>query len=241
MKAIILAAGTGSRLRPISDNKPKCLVEIRNKPILLHQLDMLNASGLTEIEIITGYEGQQIYTAVADRATCYKYPAFAETNNLHTLNHCGDLLHGDVIIMFADVLLGAGALKKLLEADGNFNLLVDTSKCLAETMRIKVDDGFIIDIGGHINPANGDGNFIGIAKYSALGCELLRGELDAMVAEGTFKSSYYTETLPRLAKTGQKILPVPMGDVPWIEIDTIREYEQATIADFYLLNPQQEP
>ena len=240
MKAIILAAGTGSRLRPISDNKPKCLVEVRNKPILLHQLDMLNAMGLTEVEIITGYEGQQIYSAVAGRATCYEYPAFAETNNLFTLNHCGDLLREDAVVMFADVLLGAGALKKLLEADGNFNLLVDASQCLTETMRIKLHDGFIIDIGGHINPASGDGNFVGIAKYSAKGCGLLRSELAKMVSEGGFESSYYTQALPRLAKNGQKIIPVPTGDVPWIEIDTILEYEQATATDFYLIKSPQE-
>ena len=235
MKAIILAAGTGSRLRPISDNKPKCLVEVRNKPILLHQLDMLNATGITEVEIITGYEGQQISSAVAGRATCYEYPAFAETNNLFTLNHCGNLLRGDTVVMFADVLLGAGALKKLLESNGNFNLLVDTSKCLTETMRIKLHDGFIIDIGGHINPENGDGNFVGIAMYRDKGCQLLRSELATMVSEGGFESSYYTQALPRLGKTGQKIIPVPTDDVPWIEIDTIQEFKQATVADFYLL------
>jgi L-glutamine-phosphate cytidylyltransferase len=239
MKVIILAAGTGSRLRPLSDNKPKCLVKIRGKPILLHQLDMLNASGLTEVEIITGYEGQQISSAVAERATCYEYPAFAETNNLHTLNHCGNLLRGDVIIMFADVLLGAGALKKLLKADGDFSLLVDISQCLTDTMRIKLNDGMIIDIGGHIDPADGDGNFVGIAKYSATGSEGLRKELSKMVAGGGFESSYYTQALPRLAKSSSNILPVPIGNVPWIEIDTIREYEKATAADFYLMNPLQ--
>ena len=239
MKAIILAAGTGSRLRPLSDNKPKCLVEVRDKPILLHQLDMLNASGFTEVEIITGYEGQQISSAVAERATCYEYPAFTETNNLYTLNHCGDLLRGDVVVLFADVLLGAGALKKLLEADGDFNLLVDVSQCLADTMRIKLDDGLIIDIGGHIDPADGDGNFVGVAKYSATGSEALRNELAEMVATGGFMSSYYTQALPRLAENGLNIHPVPIDNVPWIEIDTIREYEKAAAADFYVLNPSQ--
>ena len=237
MKAIILAAGTGSRLRPLSNNKPKCLVEVRDKPILLHQLDMLNASGFTEVEIITGYEGQQISTAVAGRATCYQYPAFADTNNLHTLNHCGDLLRGDVVVLFADVLLGTGALKKLLKSDGDVSLLVDLSQCLSDTMRIKIDDSVIIDIGGHIDPADGDGNFVGIAKYSATGSKELRNELAAMVATGGFLSSYYTQALPRLAENGLNIIPVPIDNTPWIEIDTIREYEQATAADFYLLDP----
>jgi len=234
MKAIILAAGSGSRLRPLSDNKPKCLIEVRGKPILLHQIDMLNFAGFTEIEIITGYESQQISSAVADLATCYEYPAFANTNNLYTLNYCGNLLQGEVIVMFADVLLGGGALEKLLEADGDFNLLVDMSQHLDDTMRIKLDNGFIIDIGGHIYPA--DGVFTGIAKYSAKGCKHLRNELATMVAAGGFESSYYTQALPRLVKTGQKISPVPIGKVPWIEVDTFLEYEQAIASDFYLIN-----
>src|SRR5947209_3725071 len=105
MKAIILAAGLGSRLSRLTSGRPKCLLELRGKPILLHQLDLLAACRITEVTIVTGFAAEHIQLQVNGRASCVYYPGFASTNNLLTLHYHQHLLAGDVLLIFSDVLL----------------------------------------------------------------------------------------------------------------------------------------
>src|SRR6476661_9033980 len=105
MKALILAAGVGSRLTDLTSGKPKCLLELHGKSILRHQLDLLAACDVSEITIITGFGAELIHAEAQERATFVYYPNFATTNNLLTLHYYRHLLEGDVTVLFADVLL----------------------------------------------------------------------------------------------------------------------------------------
>ncbi len=236
MKAIILAAGIGSRLRPYSDNKPKCLVEVQGQPILCHQLDMLDACGITEIEIITGYESHKIEKIVGDRARYFDYPDFARTNNLCTLNYRGNLLNADTLVLFADVLIAKSSVERCIKSPHDFDLIIDTSEVRADTMRVILDDGEITDIGSHIPVEKGHGNFVGIAKYSAQGALRLQQELKMMGDRTEFLQSYYTQALPRIAMGPETIQTTNVGTDPWIEIDTVKELKEAASLDFYLLD-----
>ena len=100
-------------------------------------------------------------------------------------------------------------------------------------MRVLIENRAITDIGGHIPAALGQGNFIGIAKFSRAGAVRLSAELEAMAAEPGHEQEYYVQTLPRLARQGQTITPVEIG-AQWLEIDTGGEYEDALALDFYV-------
>lgn len=234
MKAIILAAGLGSRLSSLSAGRPKCLLELHGKTVLRHQLDLLASCGVRDVTVVTGFEAGQIQTEVEGKADSVYYPDFASTNNLLTLHHCRRLLAGDVVLLFSDVLLSRRSLRECVENPADFALLVDTSRCLAGTMRVRVEGGAVTDIGPHIPPAGAGGNFIGIAKYSARGSELLAGELAAMASEGGFTDAYYTAALPRLAARGNRLEGVDVAGSEWIEIDTAEDYRAALGSSFYL-------
>lgn len=234
MKAIILAAGIGSRLSRLTSGRPKCLLKLRDGPILLHQLDLLAACGITEVTIVTGFAAEHIRSQVHGRAKCVYYPDFATTNNLLTIHYYRQLLDGDVLLLFSDVLLTRQGLQDCINHQGDFALLVDTSRCLDGTMRVCLAGGAIIDIGTHIPTAEGDGNFIGIAKYSAQGSKLLAAELRRMVATSDCTNAYYTAALVPLAARGYRLEGVDLNGRPWIEVDTVDDYLTAQGNTFYL-------
>lgn len=233
MKAIILAAGLSSRLHPRTLEIPKCLLPLHGRTIMGHQLDMLESHGVTDVTVIVGFLGEAIRQEIGGRVTYTEFPDFADTNNLHTLNHCRHLLDDDCVILFADVLMEKAAMGRLVNAPEDFALFVDTTRVLEGTMRVLIEDGAILDIGGHIPAALGQGNFIGIAKFSRAGAALLSEELNVMAAEQGHEQEYYVQTLPRLARQGQTVTPVEIG-ARWLEIDTGAEYEDALTLDFYV-------
>ena len=233
MKAIILAAGLSSRLHPLTLEIPKCMLPLHGRNVMEHQLAALNSAGITSVTVIVGFLADVIRQSIGDRVSYATYDGFRETNNLGTLHHCRDLLDGDCLVMFADVLLTPDALSKLAKDPSDYALLVDRSRVLENTMRIQTENGGIVDLGGHIPAAEGEGNFVGIAKFSAAGAKALADELDAMMTEGGHEAKYYVQALPRLVSRGASIKPVEIGS-PWLEIDTNEEYEAAIAADFYI-------
>ena len=232
MKAIILAAGLGLRLSPLTLECPKCLLELHRKPIIFYQLDYLRSCGVTDIAIVVGYQGEKIQHKVGGLASFHNYPYFEQTNNLYTLHHIRHLLDCDTVILFSDVLAVSTDIEQCISNDFDIALLVDTARVLEGTMRIKLHGRNIVDIGSHIAPKDGDGNFIGIAKLSAVGARLLCRELDLMVSEGGYEHDYYTKALPRLNDKGYLSMAVPVKS-PWMEIDDLLGLEAARRVDFY--------
>jgi choline kinase len=234
MNAIILAAGLGSRLRPVSGDLPKCLVDLRGKTLLQRQLDLLEACNIRETTVVVGHQADSIRAAVKGRVRFAEYPYYEQTNNLHTLQYCGQLLSTDSLVLFADVLVETEAMRRCIESPHDFSLLVDLANARADTMRIRLADDLIVDLGSHIPVDEAHGNFIGIAKFSQRGAIQLRRELDRMVEEMGFERFYYTGALPRLASAAESIHPIPVGPSRWFEIDGPTDYQHALKEAFYL-------
>ncbi len=233
MKAIILAAGIGQRLRPFTLERPKCLLELRGETIVSRQLRLLEAHGVSDVTLVVGHLGEKIRAALEDRVSYAFYPDYVNTNNLMTLHHCLDLLEGDALILFSDVLTEARAIGRCIASPHDFALLVDVGVNRPDTMRVKLTSGLIVDIGSHIAVREGDGNFIGIAKLSAAGTARLRLELQAMARERGFEGASYAQALARLASTGCPVHAVPLDGARWLEIDSQADYESALDETFY--------
>jgi Predicted sugar nucleotidyltransferases len=234
MKAVILAAGLGSRLSSVTSGKPKCLVELHGKSILRHQLDLLAACDITQVTIVTGFGAKLIRSHVKERASLVYYPNFASTNNLLTLHYCRRLLTDEVLLLFADVLLTRKALQDCASCPSDFALLVDSSQCREGTMRVRLSESSVLDIGSHIKTSEGHGNFVGVARFSAHGSELLAAELDEIVATRECSAAYYTDALASLAAKGHRLEPVSIDGSSWLEVDTEEDYLTASSQAFYL-------
>jgi len=227
MKAIILAAGRSSRLYPLTLEKPKCLIDVGGKKMIDRQIEQLRSLGVEDIVVVVGYLKDVIKSEVGDKVRYLEFDDFAKGNNILTLNHIRDELNDDTLLLFSDVILETSLLKQLIEDKNDFTLLVHTKEVLAGTMRVRVEAKGIVDIGSHIPVEEGYGNFIGIAKYSKRGAELVKQEIEKAVNTGTHNDDYYTIVLKTLASMGEYVHPLHVEEKYWIEIDTKEDLDKA--------------
>src|SRR5215813_9648472 len=143
MKAVILAAGQGTRIRSVHGERPKCLIKVDDKTILDHQIEGLLGSGIDEIAIVVGYEKQQIIRHVqkrfrhrAPRIEFIENAAFAITNNMYSLWVAREWIGGDgFVCLNADVIFDREILKAALRTDALVSMIVDP-EWRDETMKV---------------------------------------------------------------------------------------------------------
>ena len=102
MKAIILAAGTSSRLYPITLDTPKCLLEVAGRSIIDRQLEALKEFGIEDIVLVIGYKAEVIREHLADKVRYRYFDNFDKTNNLHTLLSAKDELDQEILCLLAE-------------------------------------------------------------------------------------------------------------------------------------------
>src|SRR5262245_60623945 len=122
MKAIILAAGEGSRLRPYTNDKPKCLVEYKGRPIIDYTLEALRACGIDDIVVITGYKSEVfIRSGVRE----YTNALYASTNMVHTLFCAEAEMTDDLVISYGDIIFDSAVLPALVASPADVAVVVD--------------------------------------------------------------------------------------------------------------------
>lgn len=225
MKAIVLAAGTSSRLYPITRDTPKCLLEVAGRSIIDRQLKALNGLGIEDIVLVVGYKAEVIREHLTDRVRYRYFDNFEKTNNLHTLHSAKDELDQEVLCLLADVIFEKRLMEKLIRSEFAFTLVID-SAIRPGTMRVKITDGSITEIGNHVGVEHGDGNFIGIAKFSAEAAKLLANEVEKLAKHGN-EEEYYTVALESLASKGHRIGFINTDGTWWTEIDTKEDLDDA--------------
>ncbi|MFC0154201.1 NTP transferase domain-containing protein [Xanthomonas dyei] len=217
MRAIILAAGTGSRLRAHTE-LPKCLLTLGDKHLIQHQIDALVTLGVDDIHVILGYRSDDVARVLPSYVHRHVYPDFADTNNLWTLAAFASLLSGTCVILFADVWVDSDALRDLVNTEAEIAVLADGRACLEGTMRVLAQGERLVDLGSHIAVEQGDGNFIGIARFSARAASALSERIVDRVRRGELQQSYYTSVIPELPVASPALI-VWMGGRRWVEID----------------------
>ena len=223
MKAIILAAGRGTRLYPITLNKPKGLLEIGDETILDRLIYQFKESGVSDILIVVGYQKESLINHFGDSVRYSYYEDFSKTNNLHTLWSVRDELNDDVIITFADLVVHQSIIDKLVKSNNNITMAIDTSQVLDGTMRVAINNANIKNI-TTTTVDEADGNFIGISKNSRSGCGLLLDEMSKIV-DGHYED-YYTIAVDNLARRGVTVGYCDVKKYVWREIDTKEEYDE---------------
>ncbi len=227
MKAIILAAGTSSRLYPVTLEKPKCLLELEpRKTIIEHQIGILRKCGIDDIVVVVGYLKEKVRALLGDKIRCREFSDFEEYNNLHTLYSIRDELDDEFLCLFSDVVFGERLLRKCVDSKDDFCLLIHNKNVLKDTMRVQIKNNSIVDIGSHIAVEQGHGNFIGVAKFSKKGAKLLIKGMSKMISNSEHNNDYYIIPLIDIAKE-HKVGYEFVEDELWIEIDFLNQYEKA--------------
>lgn len=234
MRAIILAAGEGQRLRPLTLDRPKCLVEYRGKALVDYEIETMRACGLTDIILIKGYRQE---TLLRPGVRYVVNPDYATTNMVWTLFCAESYFDDDLLVSYGDILYGPSILKPLLESQDDFSVAVSTDwKELwmkrmedplkdAETMKIDAK-GLIRELGK--KPKSYDeiqGQYMGLFKIRKGMLEKVRrvyheADKHAIYDGKDYRNMFMTSFIQRVIDLGH---PVKAVRVPgeWLEIDRL--------------------
>jgi choline kinase len=229
MRAIILAAGRGSRLENIAGPVPKCLAPVGGTTLLERQIAALRSAGINEIVVVAGYRAGLVGALCGDAVTCIENTRHAETNSLYSLWLARDFLGEGFVVMNGDVLLHPRLLFELLASPYEDALLISYSDAAAplgdEEMKVVVRDGFVVEITKQMDGRLADGENVGVVKFGAAGARLLVEKMDALIASGAER-----DWAPRAFREFAQAHPlyaVSTRSLPWIEIDYPDDYRRA--------------
>lgn len=226
MKAIILAAGKGTRLNGV-DLKPKCLFEVGGRTLLDRQVSALSEAQINEIVLVLGFEAERIQRRCLPTTAFVINSRFEETSSLYSLWLARDHLRDGFVVLNCDVLFHPELLTKLTSSPFDDALLVDfTNNQLGdEEMKVKISDGLVVDIRKDMDPAEADGENVGMVKFSPEGAGRLVEEMDSLISRGLDR-----EWAPRAFREFAKRFPlhaISTDNYPWIEIDFPEDYRRA--------------
>ena len=173
MKALILAAGLGTRLAPITNDKPKSLVPVNGKPILLKQIDNLHENGITDITIISGYKADILEKTVHElfpEIKIIESVDYATTNNMYSAYLGRESVEGSAFLMMnADVFFDSSIIKSLIEFESQDAIVVEIGRYVEESMKVVEKDGHLVGISKAFSKDEALGVSIDVYKFSAEG------------------------------------------------------------------------
>ncbi|MBF0371425.1 MAG: HAD-IIA family hydrolase [Magnetococcales bacterium] len=234
MKAIILAAGVGSRLRPITSDKPKCLVKVAGRPILDYQIEAYRSAGITDIIIIVGYEAEKIRQYckhIKDlRITIIENSVFSSTNNMYSLYLARTALKGEGFLLSnADVAFGPEIMARLIAGPPSA-IASQRDHYSEESMKITVDsENQITGISKTIDPQMAYGVSIDIYKFSQEAAATMLDHVVKTIEVRKNLNDWTEVAIHNMLQSGQMVMePVDIGNHPWYEIDN---HEDLTTAE----------
>jgi choline kinase len=227
MKAVILAAGIASRLRPLTNNTPKCLLKIGDKNILELTVENLLPYNFREIIIVTGYLENQIRDFIGKQFpqlnVFYIYnELFASTNNIYSLWLVKDVVLGDdMIMMDSDIVFDKKIISELIDSGFENCLALKRHDVFDEEIKVKTDKkGRVVEISKEVNPDEAAGESIGIEIFGKETLPVLFNILDRKVLTEKTVNQYYETAFQELVNIGYDLNVVDTTDYFCTEIDT---------------------
>jgi histidinol-phosphate/aromatic aminotransferase/cobyric acid decarboxylase-like protein len=247
-KAVILAAGVGNRLRPLTDRLPKCLVPVNGVPILVNTLTHLADSGVRETVIVVGHLKEIILERIGDRfrgmkITYVESERYATTNNIYSLWLAREYLDEDALLLEADVYFERELLDSLMCAGGeNHAAVVRHQPWMSGTVvRLDKHDNIEAMVGSRRQGPDFDySNTFKTVNIYRLGGRFLRENflprLDAAITSGKVHDYYETVLNELCNRDGLTMAAVRCDDISWIEIDN---QDDLTAANYLFASQEQ--
>lgn len=248
MKAIILAAGMGTRLGNYTKDLPKGMLMVNGKPLLQHQIETLRKAGIGDITIVKGYKPEKI---AFEGIKYYLNPYYQNTNMVESLFSAQQEFTDDLIVCYADIIYESKVIEKVIGGKGEIGVTVDADywdywKARLEKPEDDVESlvvdaqGDITELGTpHCPLEKAKCRYVGLIRFSKAGL----GELRAVYQQNkqkyfavdkpwmnskSFKKAYMTDMLQALIDAGCKVKPIIIRR-GWLEFDTVEDIEKVTL------------
>ena len=245
-KALIIAAGLGSRLKKHTENLPKCMLDFGGKTLLQRQLDSYKKCGVRDISLVRGYKKEKInYKGIK----YFENTDFKNNNILNSIFYAENIINGNIIISYSDILFDSSVVKRVLEADHDISVVVDIDwrgyyvgrqdHPISEAENVIFNSNNEVEKIGKINTGNEEihGEFIGMIKLSNKGTEIFKEHFHRLKKiywnkpfqrAKIFQKAYLTDFIQELVDIGIKVHCVII-ESGWKEIDTVEDYKKALI------------
>ncbi len=235
---IILAAGQGLRLRPFTNKKPKCMVEIKGKSILKRQIEVLNTQKeIDEIVLIGGYMHEKL---PKDNVEKIINEQFKKTNMLWSLFCASEKIQNNIIITYGDIIYSKEIIEKIIKDNSNISITIDMnwrkywnkrfSNPLSDAETLKVDkNNNLLEIGKKPLSYNDiEGQYMGLVKLNSKGCKIFNNVFLELknkannINNKPLKECFLTDFLQFILEKGYKIKCIPVFS-DWVEVDSVSD------------------
>ena len=247
-KALIIAAGLGSRLKKHTENLPKCMLDFGGKTLLQRQLDSYKKCGIKDISLIRGYKKEKInYKGIK----YFENTDYKNNNILNSIFYAEKVINGNIIISYSDILFDSSVVERTLDTDHDISVVVDIDwrgyyvgrkeHPISEAENVIFNSNNEVEKIGKINTGKEEvhGEFIGMIKLSNRGTEIFKEHFHRLKKiywnkpfqrAKIFQKAYLTDFIQELVDIGIKVHCVII-ESGWKEIDTVEDYKKA-IAGF---------
>lgn len=240
MKAIILAAGRGTRMGKYTENLPKGMLVFEGITLIERQIETLRRSGIKDIAIVTGYESEKInYKDI----TYFQNENFATTNMVETLMCAEKFLTSDIIVAYSDILYTKELVELCCKSSCDIGVAVDADwkklwklrygNCETDLESMQIENCKIVELGKEVDSSIGlEYRYIGLIKFTQKGLDILRKVYNGQKEKNSnwaqsgkpFELGYMTDILSEIISQGYDVTPI-ITKGNWLEFDTNEDYE----------------
>lgn len=225
MKAIILAAGVGSRLGPFTENTPKCLFKLgKGLTVLERMVDIAKKNIQGDIIVVTGYQSLKIEQLITG-VTLVHNPFYQITNSIASLWFAREYLDDDVILINSDLVFQESLFKEIKNFDSPAFVTVDSSKISEADYKVAVFDDRVVMMDKGLNEFFGE--YAGITKLSKNSALGLREKITNMTYNGQFGEWYETALVSMILDENFCLNYMDVHQYQWTEIDTPNDFLEA--------------
>lgn len=233
MKAIILSAGQGRRLMPLTSNMPKCCLPLHGISILEWQLRQIAQCDIDEVVVVTGFEHEIVDSIVNHvkgiEVRTLHNPMFAHTDNLGTCWEARSEMEGPFVLMNGDTLFEAAVLQRLLACETGYQVTLasDTKPHFdLDDMKIISDGDRLLKVSKQLDISLVDGESIGLMVFNQAGADAFTEKLEEMMDKENALKLWYLSAIDQLASQGIAGI-CPIDGLSWCEVDDAADFKAA--------------
>ncbi len=233
MKAVILSAGQGKRLLPLTADCPKCILPVRGRTLIEWQIDELAKCGVKQVCVVLGFRADKVERLLHQRysgrpvQTVYN-PAYAQSDNLVSCWTANSEMNSDFILLNGDTLFEAPLLQHLLASPGQPVTVAVSHKRHydADDMKVELDGSRLVRIGKDLLPDQVDGESIGIILFRGEGPQLFRTALETALRNPSAQKKWYLAVIDAMARS-MPVWTCSIKGYQWCEVDYNADLEHA--------------
>jgi phosphoenolpyruvate phosphomutase len=240
--AVVIAASRGDNLGDLTRDRPKCMIDIRGKPLLRRLVSTMRKSGVRKVTVVRGYRKDAIDLPSIDTVD---NDAYAATGEAASLACAAAALKGNCVLSYGDILFRRYILDALMASRGDIVMAVDAlganrprhslgrtvdfvtcSRRFTGNYLLEREPVFVTRVANDLPPEAVTGEWIGLARLSARGAALVQGEIEAMRADGTLAEASLVDLFGRLLARGEPISAIYIAG-NWLDVDDVFDLAEA--------------